>query len=431
MWMDLTIIIQWSIQIFNIQTLDNVDNYIQLICYSCAINILDKCLNFFIMNNEQYSGVPMSSGQNTPPIPQMGIPSREKSKLPIIIVSIIVILCLIGGGVFAYNKFLTPTISPTEILKNSLQVSLNVRSLSFTATSTGEVENNMGNGVPSASNFTLTSNGSIDFHSLDTLLLDLNVGMNASVNAATSTGSLLLGVNAIYLNKNLYLDLKNFSVSYTSTDPKAAGTQMFVGLANGFASSLQNKWIQIDTSKAVKTSSDQTTLTQEDMTMIRDYIFGMSYVTAISSVGEEPINGTPTHHLKVTIQNGQELTDLIQKITLEKQTVTPKDMGAFNKRMADISKATNQKIDLDIWIGKTDSLVYKVVSSPVTISDTQTGTKTTTSQEAIFSNYNQPVAVTAPQGAVPLEQVMQSLFGNMFGGSTTLTPSKTTPIKKN
>ena len=78
--------------------------------------------------------------------------------------------------------------------------------------------------------------------------------------------------------------------------------------------------------------------------------------------------------------------------------------------MSDISKAINQKIDLDIWVGKRDYLIYKVVSSSVMISDTQTGTKTVTSQELVFDNYNKSVSVVAPQGAVSLEQIMSNLF---------------------
>lgn len=335
------------------------------------------------MINEQYSGAPVS-------------------KLPILLIITIIALCLIGGGTFAYYRLTTPTLSSNEILKNSLEASKDVRSLSFTAVSNGKIESNIGNGIPSASNFTFNSKGSIDFHSIDKLLFDLSIGINASVNTATSSGSLLSDLNAIYINKNLYLDLKNFSVSYTSTDPKAMGTQMFVGMANNFASSLRNKWIKIDTSKSIKKSSESGTFTNEDILMIRDYVLGMSYITSIDKVGEETINDTSTYHLKATIQNGQELIDLIKKIN--------KDSKISDERMSDISKAINQKIDLDIWVGKRDYLIYKVVSSSVMISDTQTGTKTVTSQELVFDNYNKPVSVVAPQGAVSLEQIMSNLF---------------------
>ena len=390
------------------------------------------------MNDEQNSGVSMPPEQNvpttpqiTPPAPQNISPNHNASKLPFISIVVVIILCLTGGSVFAYYRFFVPTISPIDILKNSVQASLKVRSFSFAATSTGKVENNKVSGVPTPSDFTVTSNGSIDYHTLDSLLLEFNLGVNASANTATSTGSLNIGTDSIYANHNFYVNLKNFNLSYSSTDSKTASAQIFVALVNGFASSLLNKWIQIDTSNTIKTPSSQSTMSEEDKALVRDYITGMSYITAISNVGDETIGSTPTYHLKVTIQNGQKLNDIIRKISLERNAATAYDMDTFNKSMGDISKTIDQKVDFDIWIGKHDSLVYKIVSTPVTISIEQSGTKTTSSGETTFSNYDVPSSITAPQGAVPIEQVMQSLFGSMYvSASMATTSSKTTPIKR-
>lgn len=368
-------------------------------------------------NEQQYSGIPTPPlEENQPPIQQMETPPQNKSKSPLITVIALIALCLIGGGVFAYYKFLTPTISsPTEILKNGLRTSFNVRSLSFVATSTVQVENQPNDVIfPFSSlNFNFTSNGSVDFHSLVAPLFDVTVGINMAVNSATSGGGLLsLEANTIHINKNFYFNLKNFNALYTlppgatemQLPPGATEMQMAIFFTNGFALSLKNKWVQIGTSEADKTSSFQNSLKHEDMAVIRNYILGMSYVTAINNIGSESINGVSTHHLKVTIQNRQELLNLIRKIILEKREV---DMVVFNKGMDDLSKVVSQKIDLDIWIGKSDSLVYKVVLSPIIISGSQVEGKTTISQEVVFSNHNQPVSVSAPQGTVSLEQVLQ------------------------
>ncbi|MDE1970219.1 MAG: hypothetical protein KGI50_01425 [Patescibacteria group bacterium] len=346
---------------------------------------------------------------------------KKSSNTLLISISALLIFCLIGGGAFAYFTFLTP--NPTEIFKKSLQTSLNTTSFSFAATSTADAEIQIDNEiVPPLSNVSIASNsnGSIDFRSLDAPLFDVAFGTLTNFNTATSSGLISMRLNERYLNKNLYINLKNFNVSYTSTDPRAAGMQVFIGLANGFMASLENKWIRIDIDKTIHSvnSSHQIFLTQEDMTMIRNYVLSMSYVTSMSNGGRETVNNVPTYHLKVTTQHGQELINLIRKIILEKQTIVPKDMDAFNKNMEVLSRNISQKINWDIWVGRNDSLIYRITSSslviPIVMNGAQIGT-VTGNLEVNLSNYNRPISVTVPQSALPLEQILQNLFTSMFG----------------
>lgn len=358
------------------------------------------------MNNQQNPESLASSEQNQP---------QTKSKKTFVIVMSIVAVCLIGGGALAYQKFISPTVSPANILKKSLQASLNTKTVSFTATSTGQIENQLDNGLPASANFSITSNGSIDVHSLDNLLLSVNLKTNALANSPTTTGSLLLDLKTIYANKNFYLNLNKFDISYSSPDPKTIGTQMFVGMAKGIVSSLENKWLQIDISKTLGSSSTDSYFTKEDAATFENYKVGMSYITTISNVGKETTSNIPTYHLKLTIKNGKELNDLIRKFALEKQPVAPKDMAKFDKEMDDLAKIIDQKIDLDVWVGRNDSLIYKIITSPIIISDEKSGTKSTVAEEITFSDHNQPVSITAPADAVSLQEMMQNLLGGMFG----------------
>lgn len=368
--------------------------------------------------NEQSPVPPMSPEQYQAILAQMGTPTPKKSKVIPILLIVLVLLLASFGGALAYFKYVVYSPDPKEILKKAILASLEVKSFSFSITSSGRIENSAGQGLPSATNLSFESKGAFDFHAPDAVLLNANIGINASVRDATSTGSLVLSVDTLRAAKNFYLNLRKFNVTYTSNDPQAASSQVFIGMANGIAAAFSNKWIVLSDGKSTATSTVDLLVT-EDINAIRDYVLGMRYVTSISNAGIETVNDIPMYHLKLSIQNGQELVDLIQKISKEKQSANIGGTPLVDKRTDDLLKTANQKVDLDIWIGRNDSLVYRIVSSPIVVSDTQTSTKSTTSHEIALGNYNQPVLVTTPPDAVPIEQVIQSVFGGMMNNKTT------------
>ncbi len=378
------------------------------------------------------SSIPQKENNQTaiPSVPQKNIPQNQKRKsyTGLILATIVIILFVLAGGAYAYYKIVVTNLYPRAILERSFLASLNVKTLSFMATSTGQVSDAIGSEIPSSGNFTVTSDGSIDLHSIDLPLFDLNFGANASFGNATTTGSLTLGIAAIYTNKNLYLNLKNLDLAYSSVDPKAASTQSIVATINGFVRSLENKWIQIDASPISATTSSQYFLSDTDKAAIRGYVAGMSYITATNNVGTEIIHGIPTYHLKVSVLPGQQFVDLVRKISLEKQPDIQKNMQAFNAQMNNVSKTANQKIDFDIWIGQSDSMIYKIVTSPVTVSDEKSGTVSTTSQEVSLSNYNEPLSIAVPQGAASLQQLLQNIFSG-FMSTTTVKKASPTVVK--
>lgn len=340
--------------------------------------------------------------QTIPVTPTPAALPPKKSKLPLII-GVIVVLGLIGGGVYA---FVVPSTSPAVMLKKSLEKSIEVKSMAFSATSTGRVENNGGAGLPSATDFTITASGQIDITNPESRLFDINLGVNATVQASSTTGSLVVGLNALSIDKKFFLNLKNFNASYSSDDPKEAGVQMTIMMANGFASSLTNKWILFTEKNVAMATSTKSVISAEEKALLKEYVDGMSYVKDISKAGKDTVSGVSTTHLKVTIQNGKEFDELVRKIEAGRGE-------EHDERSDDFIKLMSQEITFDVWIGKNDGLIYKIITSPVTAEDTKTGTKTITNQEIMFSNYNQPVNVVAPTDATPFEEVLEGLFGGM------------------
>jgi hypothetical protein len=355
------------------------------------------------------------------------MPPKERSKLPLVLLIVFIAVLVIGGGVFAYYKLYLPNaapkISPQEILQNSIQASMDVRSLSFDVKNTAEIsteKDELRKGIPTAVNFVFSASGAIDFNSLDALLFDvvLDMTMEAEESAADieSHASGTLGINAVYAQKNLYLNLKEFDVSYESSDPESAGVKMSTALVDGFAESLKGKWIKIDATKAIMiATTSQSAFSEENKIRIREYLSSMSYVKTVDKVGDETINEIQTYHLKVSIEHDQEeLADLTEKLVAEKYSADSEYMNEFNKQRDNFLKSVSQKIDIDLWIGKDDFLIYKIVTSPITISDPEAEIKIVISHEAGFGDYNEPVSVVIPQDTLPLEEILKSLFGSMF-----------------
>ncbi len=366
--------------------------------------------------------------QFTPPVAPTNFPGqRRPMKMASLLIIVVILILVAGGGVYAYFKLTSTNISPKDIFGRSVKAMMDVKSFSFVSTSTGVVGNKIGNGVPSLVDFTFTSNGAVDFHSLDNLLLDLKyLNMSVKADSATSSGSLDLGLGVKFAHKDIYLVLNNFNLVYNSTDPSAMGAQMAVGMINGVIAPLKNKWILIDLSKDTATSTiqNQQLFTDEDLARIKDYITGLSYLDSINQVGSETINGAATYHLKATVQAGQSFVDLVKKIGAEKQVgvnMSPNDIADYNKGIDSLTEMANKKLNVDFWVGQKDFMIYKVETGPIAFSDAQSGAEATTSLEEILGDYNKPVIVTTPQGAVPIEQLMQNMFGSLY------TPATSTP----
>lgn len=341
----------------------------------------------------------------------------HKLRSTLLAASAILLLAAIAGGVFAYYTSMEAP-SPTDILKKAIQTSLDTTSLSFIATSTGQVKNTATNGLPSASDYTVTTSGSLSLGSPTEAAFDVRVGGNFTVNTATDTGSMVLGAHLIYVDQDLYFNLNDLKVSYTSSDPKQAQTQMFVALINSIVASLQNKWIVASSSNpqppATATTSPafMTKLAAE-----RDYFLGLSYVTKNDNVGTETINGIPSHHLSLTIQFDQQLVELMRQLYLDAEPEAEGTM-TFTKQMENLQAAIKKSYSLDLWIGKGDSRIYRVVLAPITFDEAQTGIQSTLSQEVTLSDYNKSLTISAPPEAIPFEQFIQNIFTSVFNGAS-------------
>jgi hypothetical protein len=362
------------------------------------------------------SVTPVTPAATATPVaqPVSQLPQHHKSHSAFLtILIVLIVLCLGAGGVFAYYQFVQQN-SPTQILQNSLQLTFgHTTSLAFAATTTGSVTSTLSTyGLPpSTVTFSTGVSGAADYHTPMNPLanLDFVVHLNGT-SGTTSSNSLDLAIDTIYVPKNVYVNIRNINVMYTSVDPKVnADVAPIVAMINTYAPDLENQWIDIpaSTTLAVPTATTTNGLSLTDISDLHNYIYGMSYVNSITNIGTENIAGVAVHHLQVTIQDKGQLAALIRRIILEKQP----DMAsstAFNTQMDTLSTFLSQQVSIDFWIGVADSRIYKVVFGPVVYNDAQNGLQSNSNFQASFGDYGQVMNITAPQDAVPLQQFIQN-----------------------
>jgi len=149
---------------------------------------------------------------------------------------------------------------------------------------------------------------------------------------------------------------------------------------------------------------------QEPIKKIQDLLLVENILSVNKQLGDEAISGQNTYHYLLTISKDK-LKDLFAKITAlqssngaESNPLITGMMGVFADTIGDI--------DLEMWIGKKDSMLYQVkFDKSIELSKVYPGLsvikiKATT----INSDFNKPVTVVAPEGSQKIEEIILPLF---------------------
>lgn len=357
------------------------------------------------------SPIPTSGGYagQFQPQPQPQQPQKPRGRIfASAVVVVIVILCLIGGGVFAYYKFMP--LSPSQIFENALRATMgHTASLAFEATTTGSIATVQASayGLPSAAVFSVGGSGAVDFHSRFDPLGSLDLAFSAESSSSNDSDSLQFSLDTIFAGQTLYLNLRNFNVSVQMPSDQQE-TASIVAAVNAFAQRAENQWVSIPAASSTIPSSSTPEI-QSQVAEIDNYVFGMSYVKAISNLGQESVDGTQTYHLNVTLQDNGQLTDLIRNISLQQQP----DLATsteFATQMTNLSQTLSRPINIDVWIGTADFRIYRIAVGPLSFTDPQSGTVSTSSYQADFSDYGRAMGIVAPSSSISLQQMIQNLF---------------------
>ncbi len=343
-----------------------------------------------------------TSSQVSQPAKSGGVSASSlgKKSLPLF-VSLAIVLIIGAGVAFAYTQDVF--VSPTEIANNALEKTDEITSVRFDATMTVKSITSAESEVSAlealGDEVSITVKGAYD-------AIDPE-NAKGEINMSLSMGTLQAGIEARVLNKTLFVRLL-----------EAPAIPVFP------LEQYENKWFSLDesvaegfTSKAgISTfSSIQDSLTEEHKAELKKIEQKYNLISVTNRLPSEKINGIETHHY-VFVLDRTEISAYLEETEEYIHRVGNSDsvLSTFD------AESVAQTLDLvenfqgELWIGKKDSLPYKVSGSFDVTSGEQSGTARFA---IIFSDWGKSIAVESPTGSVPVTELLNS-FGAMLGGNS-------------
>lgn len=334
------------------------------------------------------------------------LPPPRRSRVPLIALAAVIILPVIAGGAFAYVRF---TQSPERVVQKMIGQIEGVTSFAYAGevrvtVDASDLSASSGGLLPAtettaANDFILSFAGATDIHDLNNILSSFVLRLTTNV---MPEGQIGLGLESRTIGKLSFVKISD------------APNLGFIDL-----SALGNQWIKIDMAAlqkqlGVSTKQPQEpSLTTEEATKIKTILREVNLFTITKQLRGETIEGQTTHHYAFAL-NKAEVKKVIVDIyqTQESEAWSPQQLTALDNWLA----ATTLP-DGEIWIGKNDSLPYKIT---LQATDLNLGLSFPINKLAItltFKNFNQPISVDAPSPSVPLEEVLSKFFGEFLGVS--------------
>ncbi len=372
----------------------------------------------------------------------------------IIITAFIVLAIIISGSVYAYYIF-SKQPSAIIVLRNAVIKIPSVQAFNISATSTYDINASIKQaglllGTTTPTNATTTTiintHGAVDINGIGNHPnFDIITAIKSNFTIATTTGLYSFTARTIFSPNAFDANLLHGNVSVTSSQ----NPQMRFGVMaiNSAITSFSNKWIQLINLKNASSSQQiinlfstfsphSSSFIGQDIKGLLTYVQNLQYIRSIKNIGIEYINGIPTYHLSLVIQNTSAFVPLMQKTLFDisqhlRQQVSKIKTGALSTVLDNTSSygefiqntkwlntALTQKIPVDIWVGKKDSYIYRIVIPHIKITSINFDKNTAyiTAQYRIsFSHYNYIQPILAPRNS----ETLQSFIRNLFGGSFT------------
>ena len=193
----------------------------------------------------------------------------------------------------------------------------------------------------------------------------------------------------------------------------------------------QNQWYKLD-AKSSKSLDKQAQIGAAPTEQLKSLgLDPAAWGTTYTMVGTESINGKQVYHVKATA-DPQKLADallqasqdpaLAKKLGGQAQLKQLEQSLTQNKQQTEELAKSLKEATVEYWIGVDDSLMYKAqfkATLDTTRQKNMSGVSGMTMGTTMsMSDFDQPVTVTPPASAQPLNKLMQQMFG-MAGGLST------------
>lgn len=326
---------------------------------------------------------------------------------------------LVGGGLYAYTAYFASSEAVMDRMINNL---FGLRSATFSGEATittNEVESLAASTTnPFAGMFaiqgpvtaTIKTSGLLDM--IDVSQPKLLIAFDATMDK-WPLGDFVLGAEYRNLDRMSYVkfdtvpDLGFFSVSF-----------------------LKNKWFMIKDQEAKSqlgvadaSNSVLPTVTEEQRAQLSIAWQENRFLAVRESLGGEMLDGVSTRHYTLAFD-----PDAFKRWSIKADEIMGNpvsDVATLDEALARITVE-----DMQIWIGRRDGLPHKVSIQASMRSERESGRTSAVTVVLAGNNFNQPIDITVPEGAKPVEEALQGIFGQMLGKESGTTPL-TTPSARN
>ncbi|PIZ96842.1 MAG: hypothetical protein COX80_00375 [Candidatus Magasanikbacteria bacterium CG_4_10_14_0_2_um_filter_33_14] len=320
------------------------------------------------------------------------IPATEKkpfgffSKKMIVIFAIVIFGVLaFGGGTYAYFNYFQ---NPEKIFNKMLLKTEVVKTWEYSGKLSVE-------GTFEDKDYALSSDFGGVYDMTDVENPKISGSVDLKLDMPLMDG-LEAGLDIKSLNKNYY-----FNVTKTPEIP-------FVDLSD-----FENQWVKLDLGslqeqlgideKEITSKLDKSKLTKEQIDQIRKAVIKSQIIEVTEKLKSEKLNDVNTYHYKFVINK-----DGLKEFLLALQDIVP-DESSLNRSIEDFDETFKDfpEHEGEIWIGKKDSLLYKVTFSAKVQEE---GVDATIALSYEFKNYNKPVLIEEPEESKSLIEMMSALF---------------------
>lgn len=211
-----------------------------------------------------------------------------------------------------------------------------------------------------------------------------------------------------------------------SADLRTIGKTVYVKLNEapflGFIDpgKIKNQWIRIDTAELEKQLGSSTqgysSLTEDDEKLIQSLYENSKIIKFEKRLASETVNSVSTYHYDFTVDEVELKTFALRVLEITNKQMTTEDKAMFEKSLDQVEFEPGQ-----IWIGRKDSLPYKVSLNVNFKGNEQALAEGKIALTINFKNYNKPVTVEVPSNSTDFKD----LFGELLGG---LQPQELPPI---
>ena len=182
------------------------------------------------------------------------------------------------------------------------------------------------------------------------------------------------------------------------------------------ASFLKGQWIKGDFKEIKKTHSkevqkEEQELSPEQQKKIKEAITKAKIFKITKELQDEKIEGVDTHHYKFSIDEEKviQLFIEISKIISPNESLNEKELkGSLT---ASLDNEAIESAKGEVWIGKKDFLLYKLLFSSAIKETEKTKSEGKLTIQTQFKNYHKPVQIDIPKPTKPFEEVLGALLG--------------------